>query len=177
MPRPSVPSTERTGRSRDRPPEFRPAPDPCDNHREDIVSGVELSAAAHPRAPHRGDMIDDGSTARLDRLRILYVATKPAYPPQDGGRLLIWNTLTELAARGHRVTYVAPDLGSDSAVPRQHLETVCESVHLVPARPSSMWWAAAAALIARKPAFGRPSHSPRRTTSDRRTAPHADISM
>ena len=96
-------------------------------------------------------MIDDGRAAPVDRLRILYVATKPAYPPQDGGRLLIWNTLVELAARGHLVTYVAPDLDSDTVVPLEHLETVCESVHLVPARPSSIWWAAAAALIARKP--------------------------
>lgn len=93
----------------------------------------------------------DGKPATSDRLHILYVATKPAYPPQDGGRLLIWNTLTELAARGHRVTYVAPDLGADTTVPLQHLESVCESVHLVPARPSSIWWGAAAALVTRKP--------------------------
>ncbi len=96
-------------------------------------------------------MDGDSKHTASNRLRILYVATKPAYPPQDGGRLLIWNTLVELAARGHRVTYVAPDLGSDTTLPLQHLKSVCESVHLVPARPSSIWWAAAAALIARKP--------------------------
>ena len=86
-----------------------------------------------------------------DGLRILYVATKPAYPPMDGGRLLIWNTLTELASRGHRVTYIAPDLGEETSVPRQHLERVCESVHLVPARPAVLWWSAAKAMMTRKP--------------------------
>ena len=85
------------------------------------------------------------------RLRILYVATKPAYPPLDGGRLLIWNTLSELASRGHRITYIAPDLGADTAVPRRHLEEVCETVHLVPARPSGLWYSAAVAAVARKP--------------------------
>jgi len=96
-------------------------------------------------------MIDDGRAPPVDRLRILYVATKPAYPPQDGGRLLIWNTLTELASRGHRITYIAPDLGEDTVIPRQHLEEVCESVHLVPSRPSALWYSAAAATVARKP--------------------------
>ena len=86
-----------------------------------------------------------------DGLRILYVATKPAYPPHDGGRLLIWNTLTELASRGHRVTYIAPDLGEDTAGPQHHLESVCESVHLVPAQPTGLAWSAAAALLTRKP--------------------------
>jgi hypothetical protein len=84
-------------------------------------------------------------------LRILYVATKPPYPPQDGGRLLIWNTLTELASRGHRITYVAPDLGAETAVARRYLESVCEAVHLIRARPSGLLWSAAAALATRKP--------------------------
>ncbi len=84
-------------------------------------------------------------------LRILYVATKPAYPPRDGGRLLIWNTLTELASRGHQITYVAPDLGEDTGLSRQNLESVCESVQLVPARPAKIWWSAAAAMITRQP--------------------------
>ncbi len=93
----------------------------------------------------------ENSSLTADKLRILYVATKPAYPPLDGGRLLIWNTLTELASRGHRITYVAPDLGAETAVARQHLESVCEAVHLVPARPSGILWSAAAALATRKP--------------------------
>jgi len=96
-------------------------------------------------------MSQDSARASNGRLRILYVATKPAYPPRDGGRLLIWNTLTELASRGHRITYVAPDLGHDTAIPRRHLEEVCETVNLVSARPRSLWYSAAAAAVTRKP--------------------------
>jgi hypothetical protein len=93
----------------------------------------------------------ENSPIPTDPLRILYVATKPPYPPQDGGRLLIWNTLTELASRGHLITYIAPDLGVETEVARHFLESVCEAVHLVPARPSGFLWSAAAALATRKP--------------------------
>lgn len=84
-------------------------------------------------------------------LRVLYIATKPAYPPRDGGRLLIWNTLTELSARGHRIAYVAPDLGADTTVPKEHLESVCERVRLVPGSPPGVAGSAAQALLGRKP--------------------------
>lgn len=93
----------------------------------------------------------ENSSPPTDRLRILYVATKPAYPPRDGGRLLIWNTLTELASRNHLITYVAPALGEETSIARDSLESVCEAVHLVPARPSGILWSAAAAVASRKP--------------------------
>jgi glycosyltransferase involved in cell wall biosynthesis len=67
-------------------------------------------------------------------LRILYVATKPAFPPNDGGRLLMWNTIVQLAARGHRITFVAPDLDLDNRESEEHLSRHCAGVHLVPAR-------------------------------------------
>ena len=41
-------------------------------------------------------------------MRILWVATKPPAPPADGGRLLQLLTLEALAARGARITLVAP---------------------------------------------------------------------
>ena len=41
-------------------------------------------------------------------MRILWVATKSPWPPVDGGRLLLWETLGALAAAGHDVTLVAP---------------------------------------------------------------------
>jgi hypothetical protein len=41
-------------------------------------------------------------------LSILMVATKPPYPPVDGGRLLMWHTIWELADRGHSITLVSP---------------------------------------------------------------------
>jgi glycosyltransferase involved in cell wall biosynthesis len=101
--------------------------------------------------PSGGEIIQKSEFKSNARLRILYVATKPAYPPQDGGRLLIWNTLTELASRGHRITFVAPDLGGDGEIPRQHFKSVCESVQLVPGRPSPLWSSALRAAITRQP--------------------------
>jgi hypothetical protein len=41
-------------------------------------------------------------------VKILIVATKAPWPPQDGGRLLLLHTLEGLATAGHRVTFVAP---------------------------------------------------------------------
>jgi hypothetical protein len=67
-------------------------------------------------------------------LRILFVGTKPAFPPFDGGRLLMWNTIVQLAARGHRITFVAPDLSLDHRESEDHLSQHCEAVHLVSAR-------------------------------------------
>ncbi len=41
-------------------------------------------------------------------MRILIVATKSPWPPVDGGRLALWNTMTALAAAGHGLALVAP---------------------------------------------------------------------
>ena len=41
-------------------------------------------------------------------MRILWVATKPPWPPVDGGRLAAARTLRALAAGGHEITLVAP---------------------------------------------------------------------
>ena len=67
-------------------------------------------------------------------LKILFVGTKPAFPPCDGGRLLMWNTIVRLAARGHRITFVAPDLSLDHRESEDQLSKYCEAVHLVSAR-------------------------------------------
>jgi polysaccharide biosynthesis protein PslH len=67
----------------------------------------------------------------------LVIATKAPWPPIDGGRRLLWNTLDALAAEGVRAVLVAPvdperfDLGDVAAA----LAAVCEP-HLVPARPA-----------------------------------------
>jgi hypothetical protein len=42
------------------------------------------------------------------RLRILWIATKPPWPPVDGGRLAAFLTLEALAAAGAELTVVAP---------------------------------------------------------------------
>lgn len=41
-------------------------------------------------------------------MRILWLGTKCPWPPRDGGRLVVWNTLGALSAAGHRITFVAP---------------------------------------------------------------------
>jgi hypothetical protein len=72
-------------------------------------------------------------------MRVLVVATKAPWPPVDGGRLLLRNTLDGLAAAGCRATLVAPvdparfDLGEV----REALAGCCEPrlVATSPARP------------------------------------------
>ena len=41
-------------------------------------------------------------------MKLLWVATKMPWPPIDGGRLLLWNSLRALAEAGEEVTLVAP---------------------------------------------------------------------
>jgi hypothetical protein len=69
----------------------------------------------------------------------LVIATKAPWPPIDGGRRLLWNTLEGLAAEGVRAALVAPvdpqrfDLREVAAA----LAAVCEP-HLVQARPAGL---------------------------------------
>ena len=44
----------------------------------------------------------------MSLLNVLLVATKAPWPPVDGGRLLLLNTLAGLTDAGHRATLVAP---------------------------------------------------------------------
>ena len=66
-------------------------------------------------------------------MRILLVATKTPWPPIDGGRLVLLNTIDGLQDAGHRVTLIAPVDGRflDSDLVRQNLEGRCEA-HLPP---------------------------------------------
>jgi hypothetical protein len=77
-------------------------------------------------------------------MNILAVATKAPWPPIDGGRFLLLNTLQGLAGAGCRVTLVAPvDPGAfDLDRVAHELSPWCEPV-LVPAAP----FPAAAALL------------------------------
>ncbi|MBL8299154.1 MAG: glycosyltransferase [Rhodanobacteraceae bacterium] len=81
-------------------------------------------------------------------MKILVVATKPPWPPHDGGRLVLWLTLQALAAAGHALHLIAP-VDADAADPAalDHLRTVC-TPQLIPLRPHS--WAAAAWRAARE---------------------------
>ena len=77
-------------------------------------------------------------------MNLLVVATKAPWPPVDGGRFLLLNTLEALAAAGCRLTLVAPvdPAGFDLGRVARELSAWCEPV-LVPAAPLP----AAAALL------------------------------
>ena len=97
----------------------------------------------------------DPMTVRRERreagsLRILYLATKPPHPPTDGGRLLIWNTLTDLAARGHEVTFVAPKLDDISTDSVEHISAYCRP-RLVACRPGRLLPSLVRAQFSQKP--------------------------
>jgi hypothetical protein len=85
-------------------------------------------------------------------MRILWVGTKPPWPPIDGGRLIAATTLQALAAAGSRLTLVAPfDPSRDDA------GRAAESLHewvepiLVPAAPRSWLRAAVVSVPGRRP--------------------------
>lgn len=49
--------------------------------------------------------------------RLLWVTTKPPWPPVDGGRLVAARTIEALAAAGHSVEVLSPDVGPEAAAP------------------------------------------------------------
>lgn len=69
-------------------------------------------------------------------MKILIVATKAPWPPVDGGRFLLRNTLEALTAAGHRPVLVAPvdPAKFDLAEVGEQLSACCEP-RLVPAAP------------------------------------------
>jgi hypothetical protein len=69
-------------------------------------------------------------------MNLLVVATKAPWPPVDGGRFLLLNTLEALAAAGCGITLVAPvdPAGFDLGRVARELSSWCEPV-LVPAAP------------------------------------------
>ena len=84
-------------------------------------------------------------------LNILIVATKPPWPPVDGGRVVVLNTVDALAAAGHRITLVAPvDPAADHGAARDALAGRCRA-ELVPVLPPRMRAAALSALLRGRP--------------------------
>jgi len=83
-------------------------------------------------------------------MRVLFIATKAPFPTSDGGRLLMWNTLKELSSRGHRVTFVAPDLGATRQGAVEHIARFCRP-RLVPCRPGRLLPSAIRAQLTRQP--------------------------
>ena len=82
-------------------------------------------------------MTGEGDRRKASVLRILYVATKPPYPPSDGGKLLMWNTLRDLATRGHEITFVAPNLGDTTPEAIEQISKHCRP-RLVSCRPGRL---------------------------------------
>ena len=85
-------------------------------------------------------------------MRILCVATKPPWPPIDGGRLLLRLTLEALSARGHQIDLVAPydPATDDPAQLTTALKAWCQP-RLVPAPRRSRIEGVIQALGARQP--------------------------
>ena len=63
----------------------------------------------------------------------------------------MWNTITELSARGHAITFVSPDLGLERREIEDALLRHCHAVHLVPARSWSHGPSLLRAVIANLP--------------------------
>jgi hypothetical protein len=72
------------------------------------------------------------------------------YPPTDGGKLLMWNTIRELASRGHRITFFAPDLGRDLSEVHQVVQHEC-TLHFVPCRSGRLIPSYVRAIATRQP--------------------------
>jgi hypothetical protein len=78
-------------------------------------------------------------------VRLVWIATKSPWPPVDGGRLLLAETLAALAAAGAKITLVAPVRGRDRAEAAAALSAWCRP-ELVETAPRSRAAAAARSL-------------------------------
>lgn len=86
----------------------------------------------------------------MEPLRILVIATKPPWPPVDGGRLVLLQTIEALAGMGHRVDLVTPAGGEIDEI-ADALAPIC-TPHLVPATPRSAFGSLVRGLAAGVPA-------------------------
>lgn len=85
-------------------------------------------------------------------MKVLWVATKAPWPPVDGGRLLLWNTLGALSESGVEITLVAPYLGAaeQKAACEERLREVCRP-ELVTSRLRSGPFRFLLSILTRKP--------------------------
>lgn len=84
-------------------------------------------------------------------LNILMVATKPPWPPVDGGRVVMLQTIDALASAGHRLTVVSPaDRDADDDRIRQQLANRCR-IELVSERPRSARRVLVTSIVGRRP--------------------------
>jgi glycosyltransferase involved in cell wall biosynthesis len=80
-------------------------------------------------------------------VKVLFIASRPPWPPTDGGRVLMAHTIDGLLARGHEVTVVAPTTTELVRVP------VSDGlrVHLIPDRRPPRLAAALVSLVQGRP--------------------------
>ncbi len=84
-------------------------------------------------------------------MKILWVATKAPWPPVDGGRLLLLNTLRALSSAGHQLTLVAPTVADDDVEEIEaELGAWCHP-SLVPVRRRALWVDAGRAQLIAQP--------------------------
>jgi glycosyltransferase involved in cell wall biosynthesis len=84
-------------------------------------------------------------------LKIMIVATKAPWPPVDGGRVVVLETLRALSGAGHEVVLVAPVApGADLEGMSRALRDSCRP-ELVTARPMRARSVMAASLLRRRP--------------------------
>lgn len=81
------------------------------------------------------------SSSESARLRVLWVATKSPWPPEDGGRLLLLQTLEAVARAGVEVWLLAPAPERDSERAEEELARWCQA-RLVRAKAGSRLGAA-----------------------------------
>lgn len=79
-------------------------------------------------------------------MRVLWIATKPPWPPVDGGRLVQKLTLEALLAQGAEVTLVAPRVGTPLPPELVQGELPGLRLHLVPGGPRPLLRALPGAL-------------------------------
>jgi glycosyltransferase involved in cell wall biosynthesis len=92
-------------------------------------------------------------------MRLLWLATKPPWPPVDGGRVVVRETLAALAERGHEIELVAPydPRREDAREAERRLAGVARA-HLVPVSRTARW-ARTVAAIPRGEALAIARHS------------------
>ncbi len=103
-------------------------------------------------------------------MRILWVTTKAPWPPRDGGRLLVAETVQALVTRGHAIRVLAP-LAAGTAIGAAHAGAAGAGVALdvVDAPPRAWSRAAITALVMRRSiTFVRHARRPLGTLLDAR---------
>lgn len=83
-------------------------------------------------------------------MRLLWIATKSPWPPADGGRLLLLESLKAISAAGAEISLVAPALPGEISAAAAALSPIARPI-LIPARRRSRSVALAMSLLGPRP--------------------------